>query len=425
MNIKNYLKKNVFASVGKIITVSSVTILLLPLIIKQIGLDLYGIISLTLLFSGVTSLIDLGLSQAIVLLNGDEKISNNQVITSALYINLSIILLLSVVFIVLMLLDVNLLGKEINITDLEKTILLITGFLILIFMLLNNFCKSILEANYLIHVVNISLALYTPALYLIIYALSFFTKNTAIYIVTPLILTFVLFVFYIFYIKKKTTIKLTKINKNHIKYVLNCSFKFLNLGILNSIVTPVLRYVFVLMVANVSLYAILDLSFKVAMLANSFIVSISTPMFAVFSKEKKNLKMIKVTFNVFWVSVLIYIGILIGFYFFGAFILSFLNLETDNLELLYNITFILIISLGSVATVEVFYRYFLGNNQLKKAFFVKLNVPITSVIFFLFFTKMELIYRFIYAYGLSLIICSIIILITFLVGNQKLKQLKV
>ena len=66
MNIKNYLKKNVFASIGKILTVSSVTLLLLPIIIQKIGLDLYGIISLTLLFSGVSSLIDLGLSQAIV-----------------------------------------------------------------------------------------------------------------------------------------------------------------------------------------------------------------------------------------------------------------------------------------------------------------------------------------------------------------------
>ena len=40
MNITNYLKKNVFASVGKLITVSSVTLLLLPIIIQKIGLDL-------------------------------------------------------------------------------------------------------------------------------------------------------------------------------------------------------------------------------------------------------------------------------------------------------------------------------------------------------------------------------------------------
>ena len=102
MDIKSYLKKNVFASVGKILTVSSVTLLLLPIIIQKIGLDLYGIISLTLLFSGVSSLIDLGLSQAIVLLSGDKKITSNQVITSAVYINLTIISIISIVFVILL-----------------------------------------------------------------------------------------------------------------------------------------------------------------------------------------------------------------------------------------------------------------------------------------------------------------------------------
>ena len=201
MDIKSYLKKNVFASVGKILTVSSVTLLLLPIIIQKIGLDLYGIISLTLLFSGVSSLIDLGLSQAIVLLSGDKKITSNQVITSAVYINLTIISIISIVFVLLNFIGVDLLGENINLNSSEKYCLLITGFFILIFMLLNNLCKSILEANYFMHVVNFSLALFTPVLYLTIYILSFFTDNVLVYIITPLIITSILFVFYVVYIK--------------------------------------------------------------------------------------------------------------------------------------------------------------------------------------------------------------------------------
>ena len=166
MNITNYLKKNVFASVGKLLTVSSVTLLLLPIIIQKIGLDLYGIISLTLLFSGVSSLMDLGLSKAVVLLSGDKEISTNKVITVAIYLNVAIVVIISFVFIILNLLEIDLLGKNINLTTSEKYWLLITGFLILVFMLLNNLCKSILEANYFMHVVNLSLALFTPILYL-------------------------------------------------------------------------------------------------------------------------------------------------------------------------------------------------------------------------------------------------------------------
>jgi O-antigen/teichoic acid export membrane protein len=427
MNIKSYLKKNVFAAVGKILTVSSVTLLLLPIIIQKIGLDLYGVISLTLLFSGVSSLMDLGLSQAIVLLSGDKKISSNQVISSAIYINIIIISIVSVVFIMLNYLGVDFLGKNINLTSSEKYWLLFTGFLILIFMLLNNLCKSILEANYFMHVVNFSLALFTPILYITIYILSFFTDNVIVYILTPLVITALLFVFYVIFIKTKTDVTLIKVNKTHIKYVLRCSLKFLNLGVINSIIMPVMRYMFILMVADVGLYAIFDLSFKVAMLATSLIVSLSVPMFAVFAKliKEKAVEMSKLAFKIFYISLLVYFAILVGYHFLGEEILSFLKLETENSGILYNLIYVLIISLGSVAVVEIFYRYFLGNNQLQKAFLMKLSVPITSVIFFFLLSEVDLIYRFIYAYALSLIISAIVIFCSFLIENSKLKKIKV
>lgn len=427
MDIKNYLKKNVFASIGKILTVSSVTLILLPVIIQKVGLDLYGIISLTLLFSGVSSLMDLGLSQAIVLLSGDKKISSNQVVTSAIYINLTIISVVSIGFILLNYLGVDFLGKNINLNASEKKWLLVTSFLILVFMLLNNLCKSILEANYFMHVVNFSLALFTPILYLSIYGLSFFTNNVAVYIITPLIITGCLFLFYVIFIKTKTNVKLVKVNKTHIKYVLKCSFRFLNLGIINSVIMPIMRYLFILMVADVGLYAIFDLSFKVAMLANSLIVSLSVPMFAVFSKmiKEKAKEMSKIAFKIFYISLGVYIVILVGYYFLGEFILSYLGLTVNHLDVLYDLIFVLLISLGSVAVVEVFYRYFLGDDQIYKAFLMKLTVPITSVIFFFILSDVEIIYRFIYAYGISLIINAIVIFCAFLFENAKLKQLRI
>ncbi|WP_405565105.1 hypothetical protein [Polaribacter sp. Asnod6-C07] len=427
MNIKHYLKKNVFASVGKILTVSSVTLLLLPIIIQKVGLDLYGIISLTLLFSGVSSLMDLGLSQAIVLLSGNDKITSNQVVTSAIYINITIITIVSIGFVFLNYLGVDFLGKNINLNDSEKYWLLVTSFLILVFMLLNNICKSILEANYFMHIVNFSLALFTPVLYITIYSLSFFTDNVSVYIITPLFITVCLFVFYVFFIKTKTNVKLVKVDKSHIKFVLKCSFRFLNLGIINSVIMPVMRYLFILMVADVGLYAIFDLSFKVAMLANSLIVSLSVPMFAVFSKmiKEKAKEMSKIAFNIFYISLVVYLVVLAGYHFFGEIILSYLRLSVSNLDVLYDLIYVLLISLGSVAVVEVFYRYFLGDNQLQKAFLMKLTVPITSVIFFFILSDVEIIYRFIYAYGISLIINALVIFCAFIIENSKQKQISV
>ncbi len=419
-SIPKYLKKNFLVSVSKILTVSLVTLLLLPLIIKKIGLDLYGIVSLTLLFSGVSSLIDLGLSKAVILLSGEKKISENQVVSSALFINMVLISILSVVFIALQLFSVDILGSELNINETDKFIVLNTGFLLLVLMLLNNLCRAILEANYLMHIVNLSLAIYTPLLYTAIFVLSFFTDKVIAFILTPLFITLLMLIFNVVYIKRKTAIHIVRIGSGHLKYVLKSSLGFLNIGLVNSMVMPSMRYIFVLMVADVGLYALFDLSFKIAMLANSFIISLSTPMFAVFSKQIKTKAkgMVKVAFNIFYISIAMYLLMVAAYYFLGGQVLSFLDLEKNNLNLLYNITLVLILSLGSVAIVEIFYRYFLGDNQLKKAFLMKLIVPICGIIFFFVFSEFDLVYRFIYAYGLSLFISALVIFWVFFVENR-------
>ena len=289
-------------------------------------------------------------------------------------------------------------------------------------MLLNNLCRTILEAKYKMHVVNLVLAIYTPLLYLSIFILSFFTKQIIAFVLTPLILTLLMFAFNVIYLRLTTTIKLVKVAKTDIKFVLKKSLAFLNIGLINSMIMPIMRYVFVLLVADVALYGIFDLSFKIAMLANSFILSLATPMFAVFSKEIKanSKKMTQVAYKIFYISIAMYIAINIGYYFLGEFVLTFLSLEPQNLNLLYNITFLLILSLGTVAVVEIFYRFFLGNNQLKKAFLLKLIVPVLAVILFFVLKDVELIYRFIYAYGISLVISAILIAINFMFYRQKI-----
>jgi hypothetical protein len=181
------------------------------------------------------------------------------------------------------------------------------------------------------------------------------------------------------------------------------------------------------MVADVGMYAIFDLSFKVAMLANSLIVSLSVPMFAVFSKmiKEKASEMSKIAFKIFYISLGVYLLILVGYHFLGEFILSYLKLSVNHLDVLYDLIFVLLISLGSVAVVEVFYRYFLGDNQLYKAFLMKLTVPVISLLSFFILSDVEIIYRFIYAYGISLVVNAFVILFAFLVENTKLKEVSV
>ena len=388
---------------------SMVTLMLLPMIIKRLGLELYGVVSLTLLFSGVSSIVDLGLSKSIVLLSGEKKISSNKVFTSALIINIIIVALLTVVFLIIQLLGVDLLGGNINLSASNKFVLLNVGFLILIITLLNNVCRAVLEANYLMHIVNIGFALYTPLLYLIIYVASFFTNNMMYYIIIPLFVTLLLFVFYFLVIKLKTSTRLTKVKKKHVQYVFKNTLSFLNVGLVNSMVTPVLRYLFVLVVADVSMYAIFDLSFKIALIANSVIVSVSMPMFAVFSNKTKDQKkdMLNISYKIFVISVILYACILVGYHTIGEQIISFLNLKVYNSKLLYSMTYVLLGALGSIAIVEVFFRYLLGNKMLKQAFYLKFSIPIVCFLMFYVFYSQKMVNRFIYSYGVSLIVCAV------------------
>ncbi|MGV6830163.1 MAG: hypothetical protein ACWA5P_01205 [bacterium] len=418
--ISEYIKKNFLVSISKTITVSLVTLILLPLIINRIGLDLFGIVGLTLLFSSVSSIVDLGLSKAVVLLTGEKKISENKVFSAAILINLSIIGILTLVFILLRFLGVNLLGSDINMTNSDQDILITVSFFLLILMLLNNLCRSILEAKLLMHIGNLSLTLYTPVLYLSIFVLSFFTKEVVWYIITPLVVTLAMFAFYVFYIFYKTKIQFSLVSIKELKYVFKSTLSFLNIGLINSMVTPIMRYAFILMVADTGLYAIFDLSFKIAMIANSFIVALSVPMLAIFANEQKNKAMVKVTWKIFYWSVIIFTTIILGYYLIGEYVLEFLQLEVQNLSLLYEITFVLILSLGFVGAVEIFYRFFLGNNQLKKAFLLKLIVPVVGIISFYLFEEFNLIYRFIYAYGVALFISALAIVLAF-INEQKIQ----
>ena len=423
-NISKYLKINFLVSTSKTVLVSLITLLLLPLIIKKIGLQLFGVLSLTLLFSELSTIVDLGLSKSIVLLSGENKISENRVVTSAFIINLILIGGLSIVFILLQLLSIDMLGSNLNIAKNEKFILLQVGFFILILTLLNNFCRAILESNYLIHIVNITLSIYTPLLYSVIFVTSFFTDNMLIYMITPLILTFLMLLVNFMIIKRRTKVKLEKVKIIHLKYVTKITLELLNIGLINSMVIPVLRYIFVIMVANLSLYAIFDLSFKIALISNSIMTAISIPMLAVFSSNNKQIrKMIVLSYKIFGISLVIYLLMLLGFYFFGELIISFIDLNVLNTDLLYSITFVLLISLGSIATVEVFYRYFLGYKQLKKALLLKLIIPIGCLTFFILFKNLEIIYRLIYAYSASLILNAFFMLLTFVFYSKaKIKQ---
>ena len=420
-NISKYLKKNFLVSLGKNVSGIATTLILLPIVMVRLGIENYGVISLTLLFSGVSSIADLGLSKAVVTLIGDRKVHENRIVTAAVVINVILICIVLCFFVISQLLSIRLLGNDLNINGGEETLLIYTSLFILILAVSNNLARSILEAKYLLHIVSLTFAIYSPLLYSTIIFLSFFTLNIKVFILVPLFVTILTLIFNIYVIKKNTSISLVKVKGTHIKYLLVNALGFLNLGLVNSLVTPSLRYFFILKVSDTALYGVLDLAFKIASSINGIIVSIATPMLAVFSNAKKeeSNSLVKLSYKIFYISIVILIVLLTGYYIFGNYFIDYLKFNPSYKELLYKISFLLIFSIGLISSVEVFSRYFMGNKMIKKIFLLKLIIPVFGIFCYLCLFNLDYSYRIITAYSCALTISSIAIIISFYINSKK------
>ena len=92
-----YLKKSFYTGALKTLVVTISTMYFLPLIIKKIGIETYGLISMTMIFSGMTNIVDLGITKTITLKLGQaqSKIESNTIVSNALSISILTITVIS------------------------------------------------------------------------------------------------------------------------------------------------------------------------------------------------------------------------------------------------------------------------------------------------------------------------------------------
>lgn len=406
-SIISYLGKSFITNVSRVCVTLGINLLLIPIIIKDIGLKNYGLLSITFLFSSVSSFVDLGLSKALIVIIGKKKITRNRAYTSSLIINIIVIVLLIIIFFCLYFLDVNFLGKEFN--EDNNDLIVFISFFMLIITLINNFQRSYLEASYLLHWVNIIQVLQTFSLYFFVYIFIKITSNQNYILIVPIIISILFVIIYFIISKYKTNIKLESIKLIHLKYMISSSTKFLNVGIVNSMVLPSIKYLYIYNSGNAVGYGIMDILLKIAITSNTLIASTSTPLFSLFATNtiKSNLK--KITQNIFYVNAFLFIIGTTLFYFIGYSFLEYL-LKQEISSNLFKVTLTLLIGVCSVGVVEPYYRFFLGKQYFKKAFTIKLTIPIIATSYF-FFSKNITYENYLYAYSIGVIASSIVTII--------------
>jgi len=415
----NYLKKSFITGSIKTIVVAISTIVLLPLIIHKIGMETYGLISLTLIFGGMVVMVDFGVAKSVTLLIGESRATENEnsIIGSALIVSMSLLAVIGIIFLVLILFNIPILGEKIQVSQQIKNFILVAGFFSLAFMLINNLLAAILEAYFLSHYINIGFTISAVLVNVFIYVASIATDSIYALLMAPAASFATLSLYFLYVIRVHTNVGLSKPSKRQLKKIFSTSYKFFNIGAVNSLIIPGNKYLLIYVTGSSEALGIFDICLKIAMIANSFLNSIAQPLFGIFSSMQENKKEI---FNIAKkAAIIIFILYLMGvvtFIFVGEYIS--LLIDEQYSDELYLIGMILLIGLTFSAVSEPFYRALLGRNKLNEALYLKMLILVFNIIFYLALNNENSLVRVSLSYSIGVFLSSLIIIIYYVRSNK-------
>jgi len=418
--IKSYISKNIYTGLIKTIFTLVFSAVLIPMIIKNIGLGRFGIISIVFLFSSFNGVVDLGLSKALILLFGNKN-ENIKEITAIYILNLGIFLLIVIFGIIGFIFHINLLGKKIEINSETLRIINFIAVELLAFNLFNNLLRSSLEANFKLQVVNWGFLIQSSIINICWFVLSFFQVKIIFFLFIPIASVLLTIIFHLIFLPGIFS-QLEKPNKKSFKKVYRISFQFFKVGVLNSIHLPLIKYSIIIFLGESRAIGIFELSTKLAGLANGLLAYLSGPLFSIVSKYHKSesaylWKLIKKTTKILiGLSLLAYVI----FFIFKQFIILYFFKKYTN-EIFFVINLILIGYLVN-AVSDGIQKYSLGSGKMNINYRVKfLGMLINGTMFLIFYLTNNLdLVNITFAYSISLTFIGIF---WFFLGRYKLNEL--
>ncbi len=405
--LKNYLTKSFLTGTLKTAVVTLSTLIFLPLIVRKIGLEHYGLISLTMIFGGVVVFADFGMAKAVTLLIGRDKSGKEAgaIVSNALVINLAIVAFIGAVFALLLAFNVPILGEALPISDELKNYIVFIGFVLLSIMLLNNLLIAILEAHLLMHHVNVVFTVSSVALNAFIYLTSCLTESMYILLASPIASFLVVSVYLVSVVRLHTKVSLVKPNVGQMKSMLSLSCRFLNISLINTLVIPGNKYILVLITGSSADLGAFDIALKIGLIASSLLNSLAHPLFGVFVNMSNKNRGVYIIAN--QISGLLFVLYLVGcatYYFIGEHVTYFLSGSVDSQ--LFFVSFVLLWGIGFSSVAEPFYRALLAAAELNLAFLLKLIIPIANIFLFFSMTDLPNLQKVSVAYASALFISS-------------------
>ena len=131
----------IFNNIGSLI----ITFACIPVIINNIGLELYGAWSITFVFLGLSAFASLGLDKPLIIALSNNKKNKGSYIGIIITIQILASLVFFLILLFVNILELPVFGTEVNPTTYLYISLLLSGFVIFVFQLFSTTLKAILK----------------------------------------------------------------------------------------------------------------------------------------------------------------------------------------------------------------------------------------------------------------------------------------
>ncbi len=396
----NNIKKSFFSGNAKTITVTICTLILLPIIINKIGIENYGILSLSMVFGGLFGSFELGISKTVTVLfshsNDKEK---SHIFSNAFLIMLFLLLIIGALFIIVNA-NFNIFGENKYIDRELGNFIVFTSYISVILILLNNLLLASLQGYLFNHYADLGWIVFSLCFHLFLIVAAFNFDSIYIIILMPILAYFFQAIFLSYVLFSKTKLKFGKVDNASISTMLYTSIDYFKIGLTTIFLQPINKYLLFYLTGNAGTLGLFDIALKLGNISASLLNATSQPLLAIFSKMGNNINKINSLSNK--VSIFIFFQYIAGLFIFfvlGESIVSFL--VTENNQLLYYISFLLIASIASTAISEPFFKFLLSQKPPKYAFYSKLSIPISNVLFFMLIDHSNILLKITYAFAIA------------------------
>ncbi len=388
ISAKKYIITNAKSTIFRVGISTISTFIIIPFIIKNIGITNYSYISITSFFVTFTGLFDIGLSKSLVYLlnNANENFDKkNQYITSVRIINFTIISLILLVGFGAILGDVNILGKNLSQDNQYFTIIASSSIIILALSIYNMYQSALLESYFMLEHNNYGTMVKIMSLNTL-YLINLITiNNITLYIVSPILSIVFTTLYYSHIVRKNITYKYSKPTKEIWKSVASHSFEFCKIGILSSLNSALPNLCLIYLGNNVAYVGVLDVISKITFSIINLFSTISRPLYALSRKKsetvKKKMPLILLLYG--------FVGLtfITGIYLFRDSIATyFFSNSAIPIDLIKSVLIIYIIGYAIQLLSQPLSQYLMGIGKYKN---VAKSLFINTIIFIISFTILE------------------------------------